>query len=189
MILLIDNYDSFTYNLFQYVSELGAKVAVARNDKIVLEEIHKMKPSSIVISPGPKTPSEAGISEDIIKEFHKTLPILGVCLGHQAIGEVFGGKIVKAPVPMHGKSSQIIHNGRSIFNSMEIPFAATRYHSLIVSREDFPKQLEVIAWTDDDLVMGIKHKEYPTVGVQFHPESIMTENGKTLIQNFLDGKI
>jgi anthranilate synthase component 2 len=142
-----------------------------------------------VISPGPKTPSEAGISEDVIKEFYRTIPILGVCLGHQAIGEVFGGKIIKAPVPMHGKISQIIHNGRSIFNSMGIPFAATRYHSLIVSRDDLPEQLEVIAWTEDDLVMGLKHRDYPIVGVQFHPESVMTENGKTLLQNFLNGKI
>lgn len=189
MILLIDNYDSFTYNLYQYISELGAKVVVVRNDKIGLEDIHRKKPEAVVISPGPKTPSEAGISEDVIKEFYKTLPILGVCLGHQAIGEVFGGKIVKAPVPMHGKISQIIHNGRSIFNSIEIPFAATRYHSLIVSRENLPEQLEVIAWTEDDLVMGLKHRDYPIVGVQFHPESVMTENGKTLLQNFLNGKI
>jgi anthranilate synthase component 2 len=189
MILLIDNYDSFTYNLYQYISELGADVFVVRNDKITLDEIHEKSPEAIVISPGPKTPSEAGISEDVIKEFHKMLPILGVCLGHQAIGEVFGGKIIKAPVPMHGKTSQIIHNGRSIFNSIEIPFAATRYHSLIVERKSLPDQLEVIAWTEDDLVMGLKHKDYPTVGVQFHPESVMTGNGKTLLTNFLNGKI
>jgi len=166
MILLIDNYDSFAYNLYQYISELGAKVSVVRNDKITLDEIHEKGPEAIVISPGPKTPSEAGISEDVIREFHKSLPI-----------------------PMHGKTSQIIHNGRSIFNSMEIPFAATRYHSLIVSRENLPERLEVIAWTEDDLLMGLKHKDYPTVGVQFHPESVMTENGKMLLQNFLDGKI
>ena len=189
MILLIDNYDSFTYNLYQYISELGASVIVVRNDKITLEEIHKKDPEAILISPGPKTPSEAGISEDVIKEFHKTLPILGVCLGHQAIGEVFGGEIVKAPMPMHGKTSHIIHNGRSIFDSLEIPFLATRYHSLIVSGKNFPESLEVIAWTEDNLVMGLKHKDYPTVGVQFHPESVMTKNGKTLLQNFLDGKI
>jgi anthranilate synthase component II len=189
VILLIDNYDSFTYNLYQYISELGAKVFVARNDKISLQEIHDTRPEAIVISPGPKTPSEAGISEDVIREFHNTIPILGVCLGHQAIGEVFGGKIVKAPLPMHGKTSQIIHNGKSIFNSMEIPFAATRYHSLIVSKEDFPEKLETIAWTADNLIMGLKHRDYPTVGVQFHPESVMTENGKTLLQNFINGKI
>ncbi|MGO9482779.1 MAG: anthranilate synthase component II [Candidatus Kryptoniota bacterium] len=189
MILLIDNYDSFTYNLYQYVSELGVTVSVARNDKITLEEIRTMNPDAIVISPGPKTPREAGISEDVIREFHKTIPILGVCLGHQAIGEVFGGKIVKAPLPMHGKTSQIIHNGKSIFNSMAIPFPATRYHSLIVSNSNFPDQLEVIAWTSDNIVMGLKHKDYPTVGVQFHPESVMTENGKTLLQNFINERI
>jgi len=189
MILLIDNYDSFTYNLYQYISELGPNVCVVRNNKITINEISAMSPDAIVISPGPKTPSEAGISEEIIQQFHKTLPILGVCLGHQAIGEVFGGKVVKAPIPMHGKASQIIHNGRSIFNSMEIPFAATRYHSLIVSRENLPDKLEVLAWTEDNLIMGLKHRDYPTVGVQFHPESIMTENGKILLQNFINGKI
>ncbi len=189
MILLIDNYDSFTYNLYQYLSELGAEVRVARNDKITLAEIRSSKPRAIVISPGPKTPGEAGISEPVITEFYKTTPILGVCLGHQAIGEVFGGKITKAPVPMHGKSSQIIHNGRSIFSSLPIPFSATRYHSLIVSWENLPDQLDVIAWTEDNLIMGLKHKSYPTVGVQFHPESIITENGKTMLQNFLNGRI
>lgn len=191
MILLIDNYDSFTYNLYQYISELGVKVVVARNDKITLEEIENKKPDAVVISPGPKTPSEAGISEDIIRKFYKSLPILGVCLGHQAIGEVFGGKIVKAPIPMHGKISQIIHTGKSILNSLPIPFSATRYHSLIISNsnDDFPDQLEVIAWTADNIVMGLKHRDYPTVGVQFHPESVMTENGKKLLQNFIDGKI
>lgn len=189
MILLIDNYDSFTYNLYQYLTELGADVLVVRNDKISIAEIRSKKPAGIVISPGPGKPNEAGISESAIREFHKTIPILGVCLGHQAIGEVFGGKIIKAPIPMHGKTSQIIHNGRSIFNSLPIPFAATRYHSLVVSAEHFPEQLEVIAWTEDDLIMALKHKDYPTVGVQFHPESVMTENGKTLLQNFLDRRI
>ncbi len=189
MILLIDNYDSFTYNLFQYMSELGASVQVARNDKITLAEIRRAKPEAIVISPGPKTPSEAGISEPVIREFYKSIPILGVCLGHQAIGEVFGGRIVKAPVPMHGKTSHIIHAGRSIFASLPVPFVATRYHSLIVSNSEFPTELEMIAWTEDNLVMGLKHKDYPTVGVQFHPESIMTESGKLLLQNFLDGRI
>ncbi len=189
MILLIDNYDSFTYNLYQYLSELGASVRVARNDKIAMAEIRQMKPEAIVISPGPKTPSEAGLSEPVITEFHKTIPILGVCLGHQAIGEVFGGRIIKAPVPMHGKISQIIHAGRSVFASLPIPFPATRYHSLIVSREDLPDKLDVIAWTEDNLIMGLKHKDYPTVGVQFHPESIMTQSGKILLQNFLNGRI
>ncbi len=189
MILLIDNYDSFTYNLYQYLTELGASISVARNDKITIAEIRSLKPNAIVISPGPKTPSEAGISEDAIREFHKSLPIFGVCLGHQAIGEVFGGKITKAPVPMHGKTSQIIHNGRSVFSSLPIPFQATRYHSLVVSNEDVPEELEVIAWTEDNLIMALRHKDYPVVGVQFHPESVMTENGKTLLQNFIDGRI
>jgi anthranilate synthase/aminodeoxychorismate synthase-like glutamine amidotransferase len=189
MILLIDNYDSFTYNLYQYISELGPKVIVARNDKITTKQILEIGPQSIIISPGPKTPSEAGISEDVIREFHKKIPILGVCLGHQAIGEVFGGKVVKAPVPMHGKTSQILHGGRSIFSSMTNPFSATRYHSLIVSRDALPDRLEVIAWTEDNLVMGVRHKDYPTVGVQFHPESVMTENGKTMLRNFINGII
>ncbi len=189
MILLIDNYDSFTYNLYQYLSELGADVQVVRNDKISIEDIRALGPEAIVISPGPKTPSEAGISELLIRELHRTVPILGVCLGHQAIGEVFGGTVVKAPVPMHGKISQIIHTGRSIFASLPIPFPATRYHSLVVSRESIPDELELIAWTEDNLVMGLKHRDYPTVGVQFHPESVMTENGKTLLQNFINGRI
>jgi para-aminobenzoate synthetase component 2 len=191
MILLIDNYDSFTYNLYQYLKELGVDVVVARNDKITLEEIRSRPPEAIVISPGPKTPREAGISEEVIKEFFKFIPILGVCLGHQAIGEVFGGKIVKASVPVHGKTSQIIHTGKSIFNSLPIPFPATRYHSLVVSNsgDDFPEQLEIIAWTADNIIMGLKHRDYPTVGVQFHPESIMTKNGKLLLKNFIDGKI
>jgi len=189
MILLVDNYDSFTYNLYQYITELGVKVSVVRNDKITLDEIHDKRPDAIVISPGPKTPCEAGISEDLIKSFYRTIPILGVCLGHQAIGEVFGGIIEKAPIPMHGKISQIIHNGKSIFRSMPIPFPATRYHSLVVSNNNFPEKLEIIAWTADNIVMGLKHKDYPTVGVQFHPESVMTENGKPLLKNFIDGKI
>ena len=189
MILLIDNYDSFTYNLYQYLSEMGADVQVVRNDKISIDEIRARRPDAIVISPGPKTPSEAGISEPLIREFHKTVPILGVCLGHQAIGEVFGGAVVKAPVPMHGKISQIIHTGRSIFASLPIPFPATRYHSLVVSKETLPDELEIIAWTEDNLVMGLKHRDYPTVGVQFHPESIMTENGRTLLHNFINGRI
>ncbi|MCL4540688.1 MAG: aminodeoxychorismate/anthranilate synthase component II [Bacteroidetes bacterium] len=189
MILLIDNYDSFTYNLYQYLTELGASVSVARNDKITVDDIRSTRPDAIVISPGPKTPSEAGVSESVIKEFYKSVPILGVCLGHQAIGEVFGGKVTKAPIPMHGKTSQIIHNGKSIFTSLPIPFPATRYHSLVVSNKEVPEELEVIAWTEDDLIMGLKHRNYPTVGVQFHPESVMTENGKILLQNFLDGRI
>ncbi len=189
MILLIDNYDSFTYNLYQYLNELGAEIVVKRNDAVTLDEIHDINPGSIVISPGPKRPHEAGISERAIKEFYATVPILGVCLGHQAIGEAFGAKIVKAPVPMHGKISQIVHNGRSVFTSLPVPFPATRYHSLIVSEENFPNSLEVIARTPDNLIMGLKHRNYPTVGVQFHPESIMTDSGKILLQNFVDGRI
>ncbi len=189
MILLIDNYDSFTYNLYQYLTELGADVFVVRNDRISLDEVKAKRPEAIVISPGPKTPTEAGISEPVIMEFHESVPILGVCLGHQAIGEVFGGRVAKAPIPMHGKSSQIIHRGKSVFAGLPIPFSATRYHSLIVAGEDLPEELEVLAWTEDNLIMGLKHRNYPTVGVQFHPESIMTENGKILLQNFLDGRI
>ncbi|HEY9165033.1 MAG TPA: aminodeoxychorismate/anthranilate synthase component II [Candidatus Kryptonia bacterium] len=189
MILLIDNYDSFTYNLYQYLKELGAEVYVSRNDRITIKDIEEKKPEAIVISPGPKTPAEAGISEETIRRFYRSVPIMGVCLGHQAIGEVFGGKIVKARIPMHGKTSQIIHNGKSIFSTMPIPFAATRYHSLIVSGVDLPEELEVLAWADGGTIMGLKHRDYPTVGVQFHPESVMTENGKILLQNFLDGKI
>ncbi len=185
MILLIDNYDSFTYNLYQYLSELGADVSVARNDKITLEEIGRKQPEAIVISPGPKTPAEAGISENVIKTFHKSVPILGVCLGHQAIGEVFGGRIVKAPVPMHGKISQILHNGRSIFNSLPIPFPATRYHSLIVDRESLPAALTITAETADRIIMGLAHRERPVHGVQFHPESIASEAGHDLLRNFL----
>ncbi len=189
MILLIDNYDSFTYNLYQYLTELGADVSVRRNNKVTLDQIREMKPQAIVISPGPKTPSQAGISEKVITEFCKSVPILGVCLGHQAIGEVFGGRVVKAPVPMHGKSSQMIHHGKSIFTGLPIPFPATRYHSLVVSAERLPASLEVLAWTEDRLIMGLKHRDFPTVGVQFHPESIMTEDGKSLLKNFLDGRI
>ena len=189
MILVIDNYDSFTYNLVQYLGELGQEPVVFRNDAVTTDEIARLAPGHIIISPGPCTPLEAGISNEVVRRFRGKIPILGVCLGHQAIGEVFGGRIVKAPVPMHGKISQMIHNGKSIFASLPIPFPATRYHSLIVERESLPDELEVIAWTEDNLVMGLKHRDYPTVGVQFHPESIMTQNGKTLLQNFLDGRI
>jgi anthranilate synthase/aminodeoxychorismate synthase-like glutamine amidotransferase len=189
MILLIDNYDSFTYNLFQYLSQLGADVRVARNDRISIEEIENINPSAIVISPGPATPAKAGISERAVVHFCKTVPILGVCLGHQAIGEAFGANIVKAPTPMHGKTSYILHSHRSIFSSLPMPFLATRYHSLVIERNSLPDDLEVIAWTDDDIIMAVKHKVYPVVGVQFHPESIMTKNGLALLKNFVDGNI
>ena len=185
MILLIDNYDSFTYNLVQYLSELGAKVEVFRNDKISIQQIRKLRPEKIVISPGPCTPKEAGISNDAIGEFSGKLPILGVCLGHQCIGEVFGGRIVQAKRIMHGKVSQIYHNRRGIFRNIQNPFQATRYHSLLIERKTFPNSLEMTAWTKADEVMGVRHKSHPTFGVQFHPESILTAQGKAILANFL----
>ncbi|MFN3134954.1 MAG: anthranilate synthase component II [Candidatus Kryptonium sp.] len=185
MILVIDNYDSFTYNLVQYLGELGVEMEVARNDAITIDEIKQMKPDAIVISPGPCTPYEAGISIDVIKQFHKSVPILGVCLGHQAIGVAFGGKVIKAPTVMHGKVSEIYHNNSSIFSGLPNPFKATRYHSLIVDKNTLPESLEVTAWTKDGIIMGLKHKEFPTFGVQFHPESIMTEFGKEILKNFI----
>ena len=186
MILVIDNYDSFTYNLVQYLGELGANLKVYRNDKITTEEIHKLRPRKILISPGPGAPRDAGISENVIKEFGKTTPILGVCLGHQAIGEVFGGKIVGASRLMHGKTSQIFHNGKGIFKGVKNPFDATRYHSLLVERKTFPKILNITAETKAKEVMGLEHKNYPVYGVQFHPESILTLEGKKILKNFLD---
>ena len=174
MILIIDNYDSFTYNLVQYLGELGAEMRVYRNDMITLEGIASLKPDRIVISPGPGKPNNAGISEDAIRRFGKTIPTLGVCLGHQAIGEVFGGRIVQAKSLMHGKTSLIHHDGKGIFAGLSNPFEATRYHSLVVERASCPKELTVTAETDDKEIMGLKHNEYPVYGVQFHPESILT---------------
>lgn len=185
MILLIDNYDSFTYNLVQYLGELGVEQTVVRNDKITVEEVVEMKPDAIVISPGPCTPKEAGISVELIRRLHKGVPILGVCLGHQAIGEAFGGNVVKASKVMHGKTSPIIHTGEGIFKNIESPFTATRYHSLIVERGSLPSQLRATAWTKDGTIMGLQHREYPIFGVQFHPESIATQHGKKLLKNFL----
>ena len=185
MILMIDNYDSFTYNLVQYLSELGEKLVVFRNDKIRLEEIEKMKPGYIVISPGPGRPSEAGISNEIIRKFSGKIPILGVCLGHQCIGEVFGGKVVSAGKLMHGKTSMIYHSGKGIFKGIPSPFEATRYHSLIVERKSFPRALKIMAWTKDKEIMALKHKKFPVWGVQFHPESILTKEGKKLLKNFI----
>ena len=185
MILMIDNYDSFTYNLVQYLSELGEKVIVFRNDKITSERIRKLKPKKIVISPGPKTPEEAGISNTVIQEFSGKIPILGVCLGHQCIGHVFGGRVVRAKKIMHGKVSEIYHNGRGIFKGIDNPFTATRYHSLLVERKTFPSALELTAWTKDQEVMGVRHRKDPTFGVQFHPESILTPAGKRILKNFL----
>lgn len=188
MILMIDNYDSFTYNLVQYLGELGANVRVFRNDKIVVERIKRLKPKKIVISPGPGRPEDAGISCAVIKEFAGKIPILGVCLGHQCIGYVFGGRIINAKILMHGKTSLIYHNQKTIFKGIPNPFEATRYHSLLIEKKKLPEVLEITAWTKNDEIMGIKHKQYPLWGVQFHPESILTEPGKDILVNFLNIK-
>jgi anthranilate synthase/aminodeoxychorismate synthase-like glutamine amidotransferase len=185
MLLLIDNYDSFTYNLYQYLSELGADVQVRRNDQISLAEIESLSPAQIVISPGPCTPSEAGLSCQIIETFGPCIPVLGVCLGHQAIGQTYGGQVMQASEPMHGKTSLMYHQGKGVFRNLPIPFEANRYHSLIVERSTLPAELEITAETADGLVMGIRHCTYPVEGVQFHPESIMTPLGKDLLRNFL----
>ncbi|BCX48875.1 glutamine amidotransferase [Haloferula helveola] len=185
MLLIIDNYDSFTYNLVQYFGELGAEMKVVRNDAIDLNGIRELGPSRICISPGPCTPNEAGISCDLIREFGASTPILGVCLGHQSIGQVYGGDVVRADRLMHGKTSPIFHDGGSVFAGLPSPFEATRYHSLIVKRETLPDCLEITAWTAEDEIMGLRHKEHPVHGVQFHPESILTEMGKKLLENFL----
>jgi para-aminobenzoate synthetase component II len=185
MILVIDNYDSFTYNLVQYLGELGADLKVVRNDQTTVEAITEQAPERIVISPGPKTPSEAGICLDVITTFAGKIPILGVCLGHQAIGQAFGGDVIRAPELMHGKISQIEHDGKTIFEKLPNPFPATRYHSLIVKRETLPASLEISAFTVDGLIMGLRHKSMKVEGVQFHPESILTHAGKQLLSNFL----
>jgi anthranilate synthase/aminodeoxychorismate synthase-like glutamine amidotransferase len=185
MILLIDNYDSFTYNLYQYLCELGAVVVVRRNDKISLDEIAALAPERIVISPGPCTPREAGISIELIRRFAGEIPILGVCLGHQAIGEAFGGRVVRAPVVMHGKLSRVRHDGRSLFAGLPQDFTATRYHSLIVERATLPACLEISAETADGIIMGLRHRDLAIEGVQFHPEAILTEHGHALLKNFL----
>lgn len=186
MLLLIDNYDSFTYNLYQYLSELGAEITVRRNDEVTLAEIEALHPDQIVISPGPCTPNEAGLSCQIIETFGPRIPLLGVCLGHQAIGQVYGGRIVRAPEPMHGKTSLIYHQGQGVFRDLPEPFEANRYHSLIVESATLPQELEVTARTVDGLIMGFRHVTYPIEGVQFHPESIMTPTGKDLLRNFLE---
>jgi anthranilate synthase/aminodeoxychorismate synthase-like glutamine amidotransferase len=185
MILMIDNYDSFTYNLVQYLMELGAEVQVYRNDKITLREIAQKNPKKIVISPGPCTPKQAGISKDVISRFGKDIPILGVCLGHQCIGEVFGATVSRASRLMHGKTSRIQHNGKGLFRDLENPFDATRYHSLLVQRSGFPDELTITAQTKEKEIMGLEHKKLPIYGVQFHPESILTIEGKKLLGNFL----
>ncbi|MFA6378811.1 MAG: aminodeoxychorismate/anthranilate synthase component II [Candidatus Omnitrophota bacterium] len=186
MILMIDNYDSFTYNLVQYFSELGAQVEVFRNDAIDLEGIHRKSPDHLVISPGPGRPENAGISLPLIKEFAGKIPILGVCLGHQAIGYAYGGDIIQAKKLMHGKTSLIYHHQKEIFKNLTNPFEATRYHSLVIDPQTLPTCLETIAWTDDQEIMGVRHKQYPLWGVQFHPESILTKEGKMLLKNFLN---
>ncbi len=186
MLLVIDNYDSFTYNLVQYLGELGASMRVVRNDEVTLDEVEEMQIERILISPGPGTPDSAGISLGVIERFATRLPILGVCLGHQAIGQHFGGKVVCAPEPVHGKPVEIIHDGRTIFGDIPNSFEAGRYHSLIVERDGFPQELEISAESPDGLVMGLRHRELPIEGVQFHPESILTEHGKKLLQNFLE---
>lgn len=185
MILLLDNYDSFTYNLAQYLGELGCQLEVHRNDRISVEEIGRRKPERIVISPGPCTPQEAGISVELIEKLAGKFPILGVCLGHQAVGAAFGAKIIRAPKLFHGKTSEVKHDGRGIFQKLPNPFIATRYHSLIVERKSLPKDLLVTAETADGIIMGLRHRKYTVEGVQFHPESVLTESGKLLLKNFL----
>jgi len=187
-VLLVDNYDSFTYNLYQYLGELGAELRVVRNDELSAEAAMALAPDRIVISPGPGTPDQAGITLDLIRRAAGRIPVLGVCLGHQALGQAFGGEVRRAPKLMHGKTSQIHHDGRRVFAHLPDPFTATRYHSLVVERDSVPEALEISAWTDDGIVMGLRHREYPLEGVQFHPESILTTVGKDLLRNFLEGQ-
>jgi|TARA_B100001245_G_scaffold214942_2_gene181773 anthranilate synthase/aminodeoxychorismate synthase-like glutamine amidotransferase len=186
MILLIDNYDSFTYNLYQYMLELGADVLVVRNDEVTIDEIVDLSPEKIVVSPGPCTPDQAGISNDIIRYFGEKLPVLGVCLGHQCIGQTYGGVVESAGEIMHGKTSMVHHDGKGVFKGLPNPFEAIRYHSLAVNRDNLPSILEVTAWTDNGIIMGLRHKTLPVEGIQFHPESIMTEVGHDLLRNFLE---
>jgi anthranilate synthase/aminodeoxychorismate synthase-like glutamine amidotransferase len=185
MILVLDNYDSFTYNLVQYFGELGEELVVRRNDRTTIDEVEQLRPEKICISPGPGTPDEAGISNDLIRHFGPRIPVLGVCLGHQCIGQVYGGEVVRADRIMHGKTSPILHEGDGVFRGLPIPFEATRYHSLIVRRETLPDELEVVAETSEHEIMGLRHRKHPVHGVQFHPESIMTGEGKKLLANFL----
>lgn len=189
MIFVLDNYDSFTYNLVQYLGELGADVEVRRNDQVTVDEVERMRPERIVISPGPCTPREAGISIELIRRMTGKRPILGVCLGHQAIGEAFGGEVVRARHLMHGKTSAVQHDNQTVFRGMPLPMTATRYHSLIVSERGLPRELEISAWSDEEdgsrVIMGLRHRQHPTEGVQFHPESVLTESGKKLLENFL----
>jgi anthranilate synthase/aminodeoxychorismate synthase-like glutamine amidotransferase len=186
MILMIDNYDSFTYNIVQYLGQLGADVIVRRNDETSLEEIEELKPDAIFLSPGPCSPKEAGITVDVIRRFHKTIPLMGICLGHQAIGYAFGGEVVRAERVMHGKTSPIINDGQTIFKGLPSPFTAGRYHSLIIEKSSLPSCLAVSAETEDGEIMAVRHRDYPVEGVQFHPESILTPQGKRIIRNFMD---
>jgi anthranilate synthase component 2 len=186
MVFVLDNYDSFTYNLVQYMGELGAEMTVRRNDELSVDEVEALNPERILLSPGPCTPHEAGISIEVVHRFAGKVPILGVCLGHQAIGAAFGGNVVRAPQLMHGKTSEVKHDGKTIFSGLQNPMTCTRYHSLIVSEKGLPKTLEVTARTADGTIMGLRHKEYPVEGVQFHPESVLTQDGKKLIRNFLE---
>jgi anthranilate synthase/aminodeoxychorismate synthase-like glutamine amidotransferase len=186
MILMIDNYDSFTYNLVQYMGELGADIRVERNDRISIDEIESLAPKKIVISPGPCTPAKAGISVEVIKYFSGKVPVLGVCLGHQSVGAAFGGEIIKAGKLMHGKTSEVRHDGKTLFKDLPNPFTATRYHSLVLNRKTLPDCFEITAESDDNEIMGIRHKELPVEGVQFHPESILTPDGKDLLKNFIE---
>jgi len=188
MILMIDNYDSFTYNLVQYIGELGEKIVVYRNDDITVEKIKKLKPGKIVISPGPCTPKEAGVSVDVIRNFAGKIPLLGVCLGHQCIGEAFGGNIIRAGRLMHGKTSMIRHDGKSVYKGLTNPFEATRYHSLIIEKKSLPPELIITSQSEDGEIMGVRHKKYRVEGIQFHPESILTREGKKLLKNFLEKK-
>lgn len=188
MILLIDNYDSFTYNLYQYIGIFNQDITVVRNDKITIEEIREMQPERIILSPGPKSPKEAGICIEVVKEFYKSTPILGICLGHQCIGAAFGGTVTYAKEILHGKQSSILHDGKNIFQGINSPIKIARYHSLAVAAEDLPACLEVLASTEDGEIMAVCHREYPVIGLQFHPESIYTEHGKRILENFVNGK-
>ena len=186
MVFVLDNYDSFTYNLVQYMGELGAEMTIRRNDELTVDEVETLAPERVLLSPGPCTPQEAGISIDLIQRFAGKVPILGVCLGHQAIGAAFGGEVVRAPKLMHGKTSEVEHDGKTIFTGIDSPMTCTRYHSLIVSDQNLPGDLEVSARTADGTIMGLRHRQYPVEGVQFHPESVLTDDGKRLIKNFLE---
>jgi anthranilate synthase/aminodeoxychorismate synthase-like glutamine amidotransferase len=188
MVFVLDNYDSFTYNLVQYLGELGAQMIVRRNNQVTMSEVEAMAPTHIVISPGPGRPEDAGVTPDLIRQFGSRVPILGVCLGHQAIGMVYGGRVVRAPVPMHGKTSIIEHDGRGVFAGLTSPIEASRYHSLVVAADDMPEVLEVSARTRDGIIMGVRHRAHPVHGVQFHPESVLTADGRRMLRNFLDAR-